>query len=114
MNAKTAQRHEPFATDGAAFDGALVLLLASSTGVFRLWIGRVQIFDVVFAEFRVFQAGVDLLEEKNNKTVYTTASVAYGWAGGIDESKITFRLEFALSDGQTDRPTDGPNDRKSN
>ena len=48
-----------------------------------------------------------------NKAVYTTASVAYGWAGAVMQVKSPFRMfsQFETdgrTDGLTDRPTDGP------
>ena len=47
-----------------------------------------------------------------NKAVYTTASVAYGWAGAVMEVRSLFGLiSHCVTDGPTDRPTDGPTDR---
>ena len=47
-----------------------------------------------------------------NKAVYTTASVAFGWAGAVMEVRSLFGLiSHCVTDGPTDRPTDGPTDR---
>ena len=45
---------------------------------------------------------------ERNKTVYTTASVAYGWAGAVMEVRSLFGL---ISHCVTDGPTDGRTDR---
>ena len=37
----------------------------------------------------------------SNKAVYTTAPVAYGWAGAVMQVKSP----FGVTNGQTDRPT---------
>ena len=42
-------------------------------------------------------------------TIYTTASVAYRWAWAVTENRSRFGV-FALRDGTTNRPTDGPTD----
>ena len=44
--------------------------------------------------------------DKNNKAVYTTASVAYRWAMAVMEVKSPFGVwGFTLHDGWTNRPT---------
>ena len=43
-----------------------------------------------------------------NKAVYTTASVAYGWAGAVTEVKLPFGVFFHC---MNDRRTNGPTER---
>ena len=45
-----------------------------------------------------------------NKAVYTTASVAYGWAGAVMEVKSPLGV---FSHSVTDRPTDRRTDRRT-
>ena len=47
-----------------------------------------------------------------NKAVYTTASVAYGWAGALMEVRSLFGLISVVKKKHvTDGPTDGKTDR---
>ena len=53
--------------------------------------------------------------QNSNKDVYTTASVACGWAGAVTQIRSPFiskrpkkDLDEVISDGPTDRRTDGP------
>ena len=42
-----------------------------------------------------------------NKAVYTTASVAYGWAGAVTQVKPPFIVfSHSVTNGRTDRPTE--------
>ena len=48
-----------------------------------------------------------------NKALYTTALVAYGWAGAVTRVKSSFgvfshRVTSGPTDQRTDLPTDGP------
>ena len=46
-----------------------------------------------------------------NEAVYTTASVAYGWAGAVTEVRSPFGVfSYCVTDGQTDQPTDRQSD----
>ena len=46
-------------------------------------------------------------ESSKNKAVYTTASVAYGWAGAVTQVKLPFIVfSHSVTDGPTDRPTE--------
>ena len=42
-----------------------------------------------------------------NKAVYTTASVAYGWAGAVTQVLLPFGGSFALCKGPMDGQMDG-------
>ena len=49
-----------------------------------------------------------------NKAVYTTASVAYGWAGAVMRFRYLFNENFHnVTDQRMHGPTDGPTDRVS-
>ena len=49
-----------------------------------------------------------------NKAVYTTASVAYGWAGAVMEAKCPFSVFLhCVTDGWTDGGTGGWTDRRT-
>jgi len=56
----------------------------------------------------------NLFHERDNKAVYTTASIAHGWAGAVMPFEQLFGKNFnSMTDGPTNQRTDQPMDRQS-
>ena len=64
----------------------------------------------------VYKFSISVIGRKRewNKAVYTTASVAYGWAGAaLQVSSPSGVFLYCVIEQQTDRPTDRPADRQT-
>ena len=71
--------------------------------------GKWTIFNEWWKNGTITQVKVFARKKEGNKAVYTTASVAYGWAGAVTEVRSPFGVfSHCVTDGPTDRRTDGP------